>query len=255
MAKVFTLANQKGGVGKSTCSLNLAAYISLKGKKVLLVDMDPQFNLSTLADAITEESDDKVKNILGVLVGEYKIREAIQHKEKFDIIPSTLYLANIDQYSDTVNRPYLLQDALKACESDYDIIIIDAPPALGTVTLNALIASDEVIIPANAESLSIQGIKQIYSTIETVVNRPNPNLKIAGILLNRFRTTTRFAKDLIPIYDDIAQQIDTKLFTTKIRECNDVQVSQGQCLDIFTYAPKSNAAKDFADVGYEIFGI
>lgn len=257
MSKVYAIANQKGGVAKSTTALNMAACLSGRGKRVLLIDLDPQCNLSTIADAINDGMDRQaigtIKNIEMVMKDACTISEAVQHKEKYDIVPSSMMLATIDSVLSPFDKLTKIKKAVDAVRSEYDYVFIDCPPSLGTLTANALVAADEVLIPACADILSYQGVTQLADTVQAARNM-NSSLEIAGILITRYHTRKRLNRDLLSLFVDLAGNIGTKVIDTKIRECSAIAEAQAQAEDIYTYDKKCNAAEDYTAAVNEIFG-
>ena len=254
-AKVYAVANQKGGVGKSTTCQTLAAGLHDRGKKVLLIDLDPQSNLSTLCQAVTDAQKKDVVTMLEILIEENSIAEGIQHKANFDIIPASMFLASIDgRLPDQISRPYKLAEAIKPISKQYDYIIVDTPPALGTLTVNAIIAADYVLIPAQADILSLQGVSQLHSTMQAARKHANKGLKIAGIILTRYNGRTNLSKDIALLFQSAAGTMKTKVFESRIRENTALKEAQSKGMDIFTYDKKSNAAKDYEALIDEIFG-
>ena len=255
-AKIYAIANQKGGVGKSTTVQSLGAGLSRAGKKVLLIDIDPQSNLTSICGAISDADDKNAITALEILCGEKSINDGIQHLEFYDIVPASMFLASIDgRIMNQLSRPYRLQKAISDIKADYDYILIDTPPALGTLTSNALIAAHEVIIPAQADILSLQGVSQLYETIQAAQEHANPNLKVTGILFTRYNGRTRLTQEISALFTAAAQQMSTKLFETHIREAVAIKEAQAAHLDIFTYAAKGNPAKDYANLVHEIFSV
>ena len=173
MSRVYAVINQKGGVGKSTTAATLAAGLSLKGYKTLSIDLDAQGNLSYTAKARTNGA-----TALGVLTGEVKAEEAIQHTASGDIIASNKALAGADAFIADTGKEYKLKEALESLQAAYDYVIIDTPPALGILTINALTACNSVIIPAQADIYSLQGVEQLADTMKPVKKYCNPDLKI-----------------------------------------------------------------------------
>lgn len=254
-AKVYSIANQKGGVGKSTTCQVLAAGLHDRGKKVLLLDLDPQSNLSTICNAVIDAQQKDVVTMLEVLTGENTMAEGIQHMDKYDIVPSSMFLASIDgRLPDQISRPYKLSEALKPIAKKYDYIIVDTPPALGTLTTNAIIASNYIIIPAQADILSLQGVSQLFATITATRSYCNPKLKISGILLTRHNERTRLSKDLALLFESAAAQMKTEVFKQKIREATIIKEAQSQGLDIFTYDKTAKVAQDYNKLIDEILG-
>lgn len=181
MARIISIINQKGGVGKSTTAEALLAGLTLKGYKTLAVDLDAQGNLTYATGANSQGA-----TSLGVLTREVDAGDAIQHTPSGDIIPSNKALAGADAFITDTGKEYRLREALESVASEYDYIIIDTPPALSILTINALTASNSVIIPAQADIYSLQGIEQLAETIQPVKRYCNPTLSIEGILLTRY---------------------------------------------------------------------
>lgn len=240
MAQVISIINQKGGVGKSTTSQTLAAGLSLKGFRVLLIDMDSQGNLSYSAGA-----DKQSATILEVLKQEQNAMAAVQHLKSFDIIPASISLAGADMQLTEMGKEYRLREALEPIKENYDYVVIDTPPALGILTVNALTASDSVVIPAQADIYSVDAIGQLYNTIKAVKQYTNKNLSIKGILLTRFSDRTVLSRDLATMIDNTAATLGTKLYKATIREAIGIKEAQANRVDIFEYAPKSNVAADY----------
>lgn len=240
MKRIVSIINQKGGVGKSTTSQSLAAGLSLKGYKVLLIDMDSQGNLSFSVGA-----DKEGVSTLEVLKRQTSAEEAIQHIGALDIIPASISLAGADMQLTEMGKEYRLKEAIEPLKKKYDYIIIDTPPALGILTINALTASDSVIIPAQADIYSIDAIGQLYGTIRAVKQYTNKELTITGILLTRFSDRTVLSRDLANMIQNTAEQLGTRLFNSTIREAIGIKEAQASKADIFTYAPKSKVAADY----------
>lgn len=240
MKQIISIINQKGGVGKSTTSQSLAAGLSLKGFKVLLIDMDSQGNLSFSVGANKQGI-----SVLEILKKEVPAEESIQHIGTIDIIPASISLAGADMQLTEMGKEYRLKEAIEPVKKRYDYIIIDTPPALGILTINALTASDSVIIPAQADIYSIDAIGQLYSTIRAVKQYTNRDLSITGILLTRFSDRTVLSRDLANMIQNTAEQLGTRLFDSTIREAIAIKEAQVSQSDIFAYAPKSKVADDY----------
>lgn len=240
--EIITIINQKGGVGKTTTAQNLGYGLLKKKKKVLLVDLDPQTNLS-----FTVMAEGAKNGIFEVLTGEKKINEVIYHIGKMDIIPSNDRLIIIGKYLTSKNSEYTLQRCFKELGEQYDYIVIDTPPALGTLTVNALTASNRAIITAQADIYSLQGITQLAQSINVIKEHTNKNLVISGILLTRYNKRSILSKDMTENIDQLAYNLGTKVFDTKIRECIAIKEAQAMQQDIFSYSPRSNGAKDYND--------
>ena len=236
MKQIIAIAAQKGGVGKSTTALAIGAGLSQRGYRVLYIDLDPQGNLSYVLGR-----DGDRKSILDVLRGEKKANKAIYSINGGDLIASTPALSGADM---ELNKEDLLKKALYPLYEEYDYIIIDTPPSLGILTVQALTACTWVIIPTLADIFSLQGIGQMYQTISAVQQYTNPDLTIRGILLTR-HTRTILSRDILQMIEDTATQFGTVLFDTTIRENVALREAQASRRDIFNYAPKSNAAQDY----------
>ena len=241
MAIIFTVNNQKGGVGKTTTSHALGAGFAARGKRVLLIDADPQANLSLSVGAVIEQ-----RTIYDVLQGKVSAEDTIQEIGGLSIIPSNILLSGADMEFTKTGREFLLREALEPIEDDFDYIVIDTPPSLGILTVNSLTASHKVIIPMTADIFSLQGMDQLGATIQQVKKWTNPNLEIAGILLTKHSNRTILSRDMADTIELTAQNMGTKVFDTKIREGIAMREAQTQQEDIFAYAPKSNPGVDYA---------
>lgn len=247
MSKAIAVINQKGGVGKSTTALAIGAGLSLKGYSVLFIDLDAQGNLS-----YTLGADTKGYNAMGVLERPETAKEEIQHTPQGDIIASSPKLAGADKLLEETGKEYRLKEALESLQGAYDYIIVDTPPALGILTINALTACTGAIIPAQADIYSLQGIGQLNSTIETVKKYCNPSLSIMGIVITRFNGRSIIRREVAEMLERTADQLHTKLFSSKIRECTALVEAQATKQNIYSYAPRSNATADYKALVDEI---
>lgn len=239
--KVFAIINQKGGVGKTTTALNLGAGLELKGRKVLLVDLDTQGNLTTATDIRTIN-----RTSYDVLTRAAGIQEAIHPTNQADLIPYSVHLAGIDlALGNVVAKEYRLKEALEEVRRQYDFVIIDTPPAINTLTLNALVCAHEVIIPAQAEAFGLRGIEGFMESLRQVRTYYNKSLKINGILLTRNSGNAALRQKVIEALEEVAKENKTKLYNTRIRENVAVCEAQASRRSLFTYAPKSNGALDY----------
>ncbi len=247
MKECIAVINQKGGVGKSTTAYALGAGLILKGYKVLFIDLDAQGNLSYNMGALS-----KPITSLEVLTGTATAQEAIVATKSGDLIPASPALASADALITTTGKEYRLKEALEPLKKSYDYIILDTPPALGILTVNALTACNSVIIPAQADIFSLQGIGQLSQTIQTVKRYCNPTLSIKGIVITRYSSRAVLTRDMIELLDDTARQLNTKLYKTKIRECIAIKEAQASQQDIYSYSSKSNATADYIQLIEEI---
>ena len=233
---VITVSNQKGGVGKTTTSAALAAGFSMAGKKVLCIDLDPQGNLGFCLGLDTEGG----STILDVLKGDVSIQKAISRTEGIDILPSDITLSSSGlEYNPGEEKESILKNVLKPVMDFYDYIVIDTPPALNLLTVNAYAVSDYLII------LSLVGLSQLKETVESVRIQINPGLKIMGILLNRFNPRTCLCRDVLEMAGQLAGQLETRVFDTKIRSGVAIAEAPAHGESIFEYSPRASAVKDY----------
>lgn len=244
MARVISISNQKGGVGKTTTTCSIAAGLKRRGYRVLAVDLDPQGNLGFSIGADTETS----ATIYDVLKGQVKTQFAIQKTPSMDVIISSILLSGIELEFTNTGREFLLREAFRPVLENYDYILIDTPPALGILTINAFTASDSIVVPMLSDIFSLQGIAQLYETVERVKKYCNPHISIAGILLTRYNPRTLLSKEIRGTAELIAQDLHIRLFDSFIRSTVSASEAQSVQQDIFTYSPRSTAAKDYAKV-------
>ena len=240
--KTVAIINQKGGVGKSTTAMALGAGLAGRGQRVLFVDLDPQGNLSYSLQADLEQPGAlEMLTQPGALV--------IQNSPGGEVVAASPSLAGADTIITATGKEYRLKEALNrlAASQKYDYALIDTPPALGVLTVNALTAAQGLVIPAQADAFSLQGIGQLSQTIEAVRQYCNPSLKILGILLTRHNNRSILSRDLAEAVGQTAGHLKTRLFQTAIREAVAVREAQAQRVDLFQYAPKCNAALDYQD--------
>lgn len=255
--QTVAITQQKGGTGKTTTAAAIGAGLLRRGKRVLYIDLDPQGNLSFILGA-----DQSKATARDVLIDKAAAADSIQPINTDDIpgvngkgaiIPASAFLSGADATITGNRREYRLFEALKPLGRKFDYCIIDTPPALGILTVNAITAADSVIIPCMADVFSIQATGQIADTINGIRASSNPALKIAGLLLTRYTARQNLTKDTAEILADAARQMGTRLFNTRIRESVSLREAQAMGQDIFTYAPKSNAAADYSQLIEEIF--
>lgn len=243
MAEIVAILNQKGGVGKSTTVAALASGLSSKGYKVLSVDLDPQGNLSYHMGAQNSE-----QSVMDVLLGTSSVSKTIVKTGQGDIIPASPALAGADAAISETGKEYRLSEALEAISIDYDFIVLDTPPSLGILSINALTAASRVIIPAQADAFSLQGISQLAQTISAVRRYCNRSLVIDGILLTRHNSRSVLSRDMADLMRDAAAQLRTKIYKTVIRECVALREAQAVQQSIYCYSPKCNGAIDYMAV-------
>lgn len=253
MAKIIAIANQKGGVGKTTTALSLAQAFAEAGKRTLLVDIDPQCNASDTLKAIDEDK----PNMHDVMHGVCPASNAVQHTNhksgKLDCIQSHLMLARADlEFNQTFGREHILRKALDDVSAQYDLIIIDIPPSLGILTSNAVTAANELIVPFGADRYSMQGMHQLRETIESAREYSNPKLRVAGILLTMDKPQTRLSKDTKEILSDIARAMGTRVFPVSIRYAEAAKRGAAEQQNVLDFAPTSTVAQDYRALAREI---
>ncbi|NLI41936.1 MAG: ParA family protein, partial [Caldisericales bacterium] len=181
MSKVISISNHKGGVGKTTSAINIGAGLNILGKKVLLVDLDPQANLSQSLNLTDQE-----RTIYGAIRGEYKL-EPVEVIRGLDVLPSTLDLSGAEvELSGEAGREYILREILEPLRASYNYIIIDTPPSLGLLTINALTASTEVLIPLQAQYLALRGLTKLLEVVDKIKKRLNKELRVGGVFITQY---------------------------------------------------------------------
>lgn len=237
MAITISIALQKGGVGKTATAQALASTLGFKHKKVLLIDLDPQSNV-TYSSGVDEPS----KTITDILGTECSPDEVLIHCKYYDLLPADTYLTNVE-ISDV--EPTLLKNVLKPLQDRFEYIILDTPPALGHLSFNALVASDYVVIPTEPRPFALQGLGRLHSTIESVRNGLNPDLKVLGILLIKYSNRTVLNRDIKSMIEDYAKQMNTIVFDTSIREGIAVAEAQTVREPLIDYAKNSKPNIDY----------
>lgn len=247
--KIIAFVNQKGGVGKTTSCLNIGAALARNGKQVLLVDADPQGNLTTSAGV---ELHDNSPTLYEVLKGTSNINSAIYGNSSGDyaIIPADIYLCGVDmELSNIPGREFLLKEAIGELVNTYDYILIDCPPSLSLITYMALTAANGVIIPVQAHFLALNGVKQLYDTIGSVKKRLNPQLEIIGVLATLYDARKLLNKE---VYESLNKAFPGKVYQTAISNSIAIAEAPGAGKDIFTYKPSCKAAAQYTAVAEEI---
>ncbi|NLV15607.1 MAG: ParA family protein [Syntrophomonadaceae bacterium] len=249
MAKIVAVANQKGGVGKTTTVVNLGCGLALMGKKVLLVDADPQGNCTS---GLGIDRKRLKASLYNVLIEEIPAKDVIQSSSvtNLDVLPATIQLAGAEvELASLEERELLMKRALEGLRNEYDYIIIDCPPSLGLITLNALSASDSVLIPIQCEYYALEGLSQLMHSIYLVRRRLNPSLKIEGIVLTMFDGRTNLA---IQVVDEVKRHFRREVYKTIIPR--NVRLSEAPSFGkpIMIYDPKSKGAEVYQDLAKEV---
>lgn len=242
MTQVITVTNQKGGVGKTSISSALIAGLHQRGARVLGVDIDPQGNLGFSFGLEIEQG----PSIYDVLIGTHSIEEAIVQTEYGDILHTDIMLSGVESEATfpRTGRESMLSRHLNRVKNNYDFIIIDTPPSLNILTINAYVASTGLIVPMEGEVLSLVGISQIQDTIETVRKSFNPELKVLGIVMNKFNARSILNREILELAEQVAEQLGSQVFSSKIRRGVDVAKAPAHGQSVLTYRPDCKPAMD-----------
>ncbi|MCL2086930.1 MAG: ParA family protein [Oscillospiraceae bacterium] len=249
--KIIAITNQKGGVGKTTVCASLCGWLTKIGKSVLAIDLDPQGNLSFSLGA---EQFENMYTLYNVMKGEVDLHDAIQHADYCDVAPSNITLSGLELELNSVGREYILRDQLELIAADYEYVLIDTPPALSILTINAYTAADWLVIPMLGEILSLQGLSQLKETIFAVKKYFNKSLEVRGILLNKYNPRLILTKEVEELAAIVSEQLNTEVFETKIGQSVSVAEAPAHGKPISEYAPHSKAAEEFEALAYEILG-
>ena len=242
--RVISISNHKGGVGKTTSAINIGAGLNKLGKKILLIDLDPQANLSQSLGLINEPI-----NIYGALRGEYKLQPT-EILKGLDVIPSTLDLSGAEvELSSEAGREYILKELIEPLRASYDFIIIDSPPSLGLLTINSFTASDEILIPLQAQYLALQGLTKLIEVVDKIKQRLNKGLKVGGVFITQYDSRKVLNRDVV---ETIQAHFKDEVFKTKVRDNIALAEAPSQGLDIFRYSPKSYGAEDYLALSKEV---
>jgi chromosome partitioning protein len=257
--RIIALMNQKGGVGKTTTTVNLGAALAEMGKRVCLIDLDPQAHLTI--NYGMEPSPD-ICSLYDVLINDRSFLEAV-HKvdQNIALVPSSIDLAGAEvELVSILGRETLLKRRLEAVEHDFDFILLDCPPSLGLLTLNALAVADEVIIPMQPHFLALQGVAKLLETVQLVNKRINPKLRVSGIVLTMFDSQTKLSNEVVAELNSFIEQAEGKalpwatavIFKSKIRRNIKLAESPSFGKTIIAYEPTSNGAADYRALAREV---
>ena len=249
MGRIIAVANQKGGVGKTTTSINLAACLAEKGKKVLAVDMDPQGNLTS---GLGVDKDSVEKSIYELIIGEVDIKEVINKEvlENLDIIPTSIDLSAAEiELIGVDDKEYILRHAIDQVKDQYDFVIIDCPPSLSMLTINAMTTADSVIVPIQCEYYALEGLSQLIHTVELVKDRLNSKLEIEGVVFTMYDARTNLSLQVVEnVKDNLQQNIYKTIIPRNIR----LAEAPSYGLPINKYDPKSTGAESYMRLADEV---
>lgn len=243
MARIIAIANHKGGVGKTTSVGSIGSILASMGKRTLLVDLDAQANLT--ASFLTEEPDQTIYN---ALKGEIAL-PVIQIRENLSLVASTLDMAGVElDLSSRISREYILRKLLKPVAEQYDYILLDCPPSLGLVTINALVAARELFIPLTAEALPSRGLAKLTNILQMVRENLNEDITLSGVIITRWESTNLSKM----VEAQLRQTFGDTIYKTKIRKNVAIAEAPLYAKDVVSYAPDSNGAKDYTALTEEI---
>ncbi|MBR3811336.1 MAG: ParA family protein [Agathobacter sp.] len=249
MGRVIAVANQKGGVGKTTTSINLAACIAEKGKRILAIDLDPQGNMTS---GLGVDKNEVENTVYELMLGECSIRESLQDTvvEKLNLIASNVNLAGAEIELLGINdKEYILKTAVDYIKDDYDFIIIDCPPSLNMLTVNAMTTADTVLVPIQCEYYALEGLSQLIHTIDLVQQRLNPNLSIEGIVFTMYDVRTNLSNQVV---ESVKNSLDTKIYETMIPRNIRLAEAPSHGIPINMYDTRSAGAESYRNLAQEI---
>lgn len=248
MGKAIALFNQKGGVGKTTTNVNLSACIAQKGKKILIVDIDPQGNTTS---GIGIDKNKAELSIYDALLENEDIKNCVMKTQfdNIDIVPSNVQLAGAEiEMTNLENREFILKRLLETVKDDYDYIFVDCPPSLGLLTINSLVGVDSVLIPIQCEYYALEGVSQLMNTIQLVKKNLNTSLEIQGVVLSMFDGRTNLS---IQVVDEVKRYFKGKVYTTIIPRNVRLAEAPSYGLPIIEYDPKSKGAEAYMELAEE----
>ncbi|MCI8796154.1 MAG: ParA family protein [Dorea sp.] len=249
MGRIIAIANQKGGVGKTTTAINLSASLAEKGQKVLAIDMDPQGNMTS---GLGLDKDDVDKTIYDMIIGESEIETVIKKEtiENLDILPSNVDLSAVEiELIDVENKEFIVKNSIQKIRDNYDFIIIDCPPSLSLLTINAMTTADSVLVPIQCEYYALEGLSQLIHTVELVKERLNSNLEIEGVVFTMYDARTNLSLQVVEnVKDNLQQNIYKTIIPRNIR----LAEAPSYGTPINQYDPKSAGAESYMRLANEV---
>ena len=249
MGRIIAVANQKGGVGKSTTAINLSACLAEKGKKVLAIDMDPQGNLTS---GLGVDKDSVEKSIYELIIGEVDIKEVINKEvlENLDIIPTSIDLSAAEiELIGVDDKEYILRNAIDQVKDQYDFVIIDCPPSLSMLTINAMTTADSVIVPIQCEYYALEGLSQLIHTVELVKDRLNSKLEIEGVVFTMYDARTNLS---LQVVENVKDNLNQNIYKTIIPRNVRLAEAPSYGLPINLYDPKSKGTESYMLLAEEV---
>ena len=249
MGRIIAIANQKGGVGKTTTAINLSASLASLGKKVLAIDMDPQGNMSS---GLGVDKNEVEKTVYDLIIGNIGIEECIYEEviENLDVLPSNIDLSAAEiELIGVDNKEYILRDEVNKVKEKYDFIIIDCPPALSMLTINAMTTSDSVLVPIQCEYYALEGLSQLIHTIELVQERLNPELEIEGVVFTMYDARTNLS---LQVVENVKDNLNQNIYKTIIPRNVRLAEAPSYGMPINLYDPKSKGTESYLLLAEEV---